>query len=213
MKTKQLITVLGLFSLMLLPNNLEAQSRNAKAQRGTMDRKMDKRIGTDHYRSDRYRTQPIGRRHHYRYPRHRRYVRTLPVGYSRFYFGGFNYYFHAGIYYMLHGDNYVVVLPPSGFRIAVLPSGYVRVVVGPRIYFYHSGVYYMELSDGGDQENYEVTKPPLGGIIKELPQDAEEVVIDGKILYDDNGVLYKKIYLNEDEVGYEIVYVSKETTT
>ncbi len=211
MKTRFLFTAVIIITLILLPQDTEAQGRSSRGHKGSVEGKMDKRVGTNHHRSDRYRTQPIGRRPHYRYPRHHRYVRTLPIGHTRLYFGGLHYYFHAGIYYTLHGGSYIVVLPPAGFRITVLPVGHVRVIVGPRVYFYHSGVYYVEVNKGNEQENYQVAQPPLGGIINTLPEEAEEVEVDGKILYDDNGILYKKIYLKEDKIGYEIVYVSKET--
>ncbi|WP_103072181.1 DUF6515 family protein [Aquimarina sediminis] len=168
-------------------------------------------VGTDHYRDGRYRTQPIYRNPHYRYPRHHRVVRTLPRHHMRVMYLGLPYFYYAGIYYTVYNDAYTVVLPPSGFRITVLPVGYVSITVGPSIYFYHSGVYYTKTSTPSSEEvRYEVTYPPVGTLITDIHEDAEEVIIDGKIFYDFNNVLYKRVSTFDGNTAYEVVYINKE---
>ncbi|MFT5862395.1 MAG: hypothetical protein ACI828_001043 [Flavobacteriales bacterium] len=191
-------------------SNLNAQRKgsqgNGKMQ--THQSSGNKRVSVKHHSNDRYRTQPIRRNPHYRYPRHRRVVGSLHHHHVRMFYRGLPYYYYAGLYYTAYGDDYVIVLPPRGFRITVLPVGNVRLVVGPSVYFYHSGVYYVERTVSDDrEERYEVTQAPVGGVVEDLPDDVEEVVIDGKIFYDHNEVLYKKVFLNDGKVSYEVIYI------
>ena len=172
----------------------QGTNRTMKTERTT--RNYD-RVHDNHKRhNDRYRTQPIRRNPHYRYPTHRRVVRTLPRHHVRIVYRGMPYFYYSGIYYTMYGDEYIVVLPPRGFRISVLPVGHVRIVIGPRVYFYHSGVYYVECqssSNSEQDENYEVTQPPVGVEVSELPEDSKKVTIDGQELFEYNDVFYKEV--------------------
>lgn len=208
MKTlKTLFSLTLILSIFLFSNETEAQRKDSKRDNRTtkVDRVGNDRVSKNHVPGRRYRTQPIRRNPHYRYPRHRRVVRTLPVNYRRYVYAGLPYYFHAGIFYTSYGNQYVVVLPPRGFRIAVLPVGYRRIVIGVRTYFYFGGVYYIHIEGGSNEEKYEVVEPPVGAIVTDLSDEAEKVVIDGKVLYDYNGVLYKEI-VADGEVAYKVVY-------
>jgi hypothetical protein len=183
-----------------------SSNRNVKIERGVGN---DNRVGSSHHRNDRYRTQPKHRNPSYRYPRHRRVVRTLPMHHIRLTHRGLPYFYYSGIYYTLYGNEYIVVMPPRGFRITVLPVGHLRIVVGPSVYFYHSGIYYTETTTTSSMESegkYEVTQPPVGVVLSEIPDDAEKVNIDGKVLYEHNKILYKKSDTFEGETTYEVVY-------
>ncbi|WP_412986657.1 DUF6515 family protein [Pontimicrobium sp. IMCC45349] len=185
-------------------------NRSVKSERSIGNDRVitNNKVGTTH----RYRTQPIRRNPHYRYPKHRRVIRTLPRHHVRILYRGLPYYYYSGVYYTVYGDQYIVVMPPVGFRIGVLPVGYVRIVVGPSVYFYHSGVYYTETvvvnkeEDYNSEEKYQVTSPPVGVEVSELPEDVEEISIDGKVLYEYNDVFYKKVESSSGEITYKVVY-------
>ncbi|MFK2819245.1 DUF6515 family protein [Flavobacteriaceae sp. LMIT009] len=200
--------------LSLSVQDVQGQKRTKKSNdRGVRTERTydNNRVGNNHYRyNDRYRTQPIRRHPHYRYPHHRRVVRTLPINHVRIVYRGLPYFYYSGLYYTMYGDEYIVVLPPRGFRIGVLPVGYVRVVVGPSVYFYHSGVYYTEATvTSEDEGKYEVTLPPVGVVVNKIHEDAELVYIDGKEFYEYNYVMYKQIIGEQGEILFEVVY-SKE---
>ena len=211
---KTLKQTLGISLLLVtLLNSIEVlgQKRNSSSNRGVQtERKVDNgRVGRDYRGDNRYRTQPIRKIPHYGYPRHRRVVRTLPIHHVRILYRGLPYYYHSGIYYTAYGSEYVVVMPPIGFRINVLPVGHVRIVVGPSVYFYHSGLYYsktVNVSANESVDNYEVTSPPVGIEVTEIPEDVEEIMIDGVVFYEYNDVIYKKITNEYGEVNYKVVY-------
>ncbi|WP_235016389.1 DUF6515 family protein [Aquimarina sp. AU474] len=216
MKTHTHIIKLILMIIILINTDSALAQRNSDTRnRVASSTPIHQKIGsvhtTKHYKRDRYRTQPVHRSPHYRYPRHHRVIRTLPRHHVRLVYRGLPYYYHAGIYYSVYNNGYVVVMPPIGFRISVLPVGYVRVVLGPSVFFYHSGVYYKETTTISSEEGkYEITKPPVGAVIKEIDKDAEEVIIDGKVFYDYNDMLYKKISTYDGNTAYEVVYVNEE---
>ena len=186
-------------------SEIEGQSRNgSRSNKHKIERTTHKKVRIDHYRHDRYRTQPIYRNPKYRYPRHRRVVRTLPRHHVRLVHRGLHYYYYSGIFYSLYGDQYVVVLPPVGFRMSILPVGHIRIVVGPSVYFYHSGIYYIQTDN--KEEPYEVTQPPVGVVVDELPEEVEKVVMDGREYYEYNNVIYKEKTDSEGNKTYEIVY-------
>lgn len=200
-----------LLCLFLFPNEIMGQKRSTTKNRSVKTERThtNDRVSSNHNRhNDRYRTQPIRRSPHYRYPRYRRVIRTLPIHHVRLVYGGLSYYYYSGIYYTLYGDQYIVVMPPRGFRITVLPVGYTRIVIGPSVYFYHSGIYYIEstISSTENEGNYEVSQPPVGVVLNEIHKDSEEIIIDGKVLYQYNNVFYKKNITIEGNTTYEVVY-------
>ncbi|MEH6535380.1 MAG: DUF6515 family protein [Psychroserpens sp.] len=208
---KKTLGISLLLCLFLFPNQIVGQKRNTTKNRSVKTEKThtNDRVSSTHNRhNDRYRTQPIRRSPHFRYPRHRRVIGVLPRHHVRLVYGGLPYYYYSGIYYTMYGDQYIVVMPPRGFRITVLPVGYTRIVIGPSIYFYHSGVYYSESSTNSTESegNYEVSQPPVGIVLNDIHEDSEKVVIDGKILYEYNDVLYKKNTNLEGSMTYEVVY-------
>ncbi len=207
---------IGFLIILLSFSSQEVNGQNRTKKSGDRNIRTERnfsndRVRDDHYRrDDRFRTQPIRRHPHYRYPRHRRVVRTLPINHVRIVYRGLPYFYYAGLYYTMYGNDYIVVLPPRGFRIGVLPVGHVRIVVGPSVYFYHSGVYYTETTvTNSDEEKYEVTSPPVGVVVDSLDDEAEIIYIDGKEFYEYNDIIYKQIIGANGETLFEVVY-SKE---
>jgi hypothetical protein len=73
------------------------------------------------------------------------YINTLPLGYSRFYFGSNPYYYYNDTYYrQLDKGGYETVAPPLGSYISKLPSGARSVTVDNETYYELGGTYYME---------------------------------------------------------------------
>lgn len=162
-----------------------------------------------HHGKDRLRTQPVYRPNRYRYPRHRRVVRTLPRHHVRIVHFGLPYYYWGGVFYTQVGTDYVVVIPPAGIRLSVLPAGHVRVVFGGFRYYYYSGIYYLEAPDDTEEVEgeYEVVNPPIGLQVNVLPSDAEEILYEDSVCFSYNEVIYKKIETNGGIV-YEVVSVN-----
>lgn len=212
MKTlKQTLGISLLLISLLTSGQVLGQKQNTNGNGGIKtERNYSKdRLNSSHYDySGRHRTQPIRRNPHYRYPHHRRVVRTLPRHHVRVVYRGLPYFYYSGIYYTLIGEEYIIVIPPRGFRIATLPVGYVRIVIGLSVYFYHSGVYYLETTTTSTESEgkYEVTQPPVGVILNEISDDAEEVYIEGNVFYEYNDVLYKKETDSNKKTTYEVVY-------
>lgn len=210
MKTIQNTLGISLFILMFLCSGQVQGQRKNNNNRGVKTERVRTNDGVRSdrtYHNDRYRTQPVRRNPHYRYPHHRRVVRTLPRNHVRIVFRGLPYFYYSGIYYTLHGSEYIVVMPPRGFRITVLPVGYTRIVIGSSVYFYHSGVYYTESTTTSEDEgNYEVTQPPTGVVVNEIHEDSKEILIDGNLLYEYNDIFYKKVINEDNTISYKVVY-------
>lgn len=208
---KQLFSAGFLLAMISVSNDVQGQKRNNNSTRDTKNERMvsNDRVNSNHYRYDRrYRTQPVRRNPQYRYPKYHRVIRTLPINHVRIVFRGIPYFYYSGIYYATYGEEYIVVLPPRGFRVSVLPVGYVRIVIGPSVYFYYSGVYYIESSSDSEEVEgkYKVVNPPVGTVVSEIHEDSKEVEIDGKIYYEYNEILYKKNIDSNENITYEVVY-------
>ncbi|PCI34820.1 MAG: hypothetical protein COB60_05685 [Flavobacteriaceae bacterium] len=202
---KNIIRITLLLIALISTQHMEAQKRSGKeSNRAKEQRSYDYK--PNHRQGDRYRTQPIRRNPHYRYPQHRRVVRTLHHNHLRFVFGGLSYFYYSGVYYTAYGNEYLVVVPPRGFRVAVLPVGHVRIMVGPVPYFYHSGIYYVESNDVNSNEQYEITQPPIGAVITDISEDADQIIMDGNVLYEYNDVFYKRIDNENGSPTYKVVY-------
>ncbi len=185
-------------------NQTYAQKRSNNYKKVTKTQRVENRV--NHH--NRYRTYPIYRNPAYRYPYHRRVIRTLPVHHVRIVYRGLPYFYYSGVYYTVYGDEYMVVLPPRGFRITVLPVGHIRLVIGTSVYFYHSGIYYTTTTTTSteSEEGYEVTQPPIGIILNDIPSEAKVVIIDGNTYYEFNDILYKKGTDLNGKNTYEVVY-------
>lgn len=201
---KRALGITFLIISFLSTNQTYGQKRNNSFKKTAKTERLENRVNYH----NRYRTQPIYRNPAYRYPFHRRVIRTLPKHHVRITFRGLPYFYHSGVYYTIYGNEYIVVLPPRGFRITVLPIGHTRLVIGTSVYFYHSGIYYTTSTTTSteSEKSYEVTQPPIGIILNDIPSEAKMVIIDGNTYYEFNDILYKKgIDLNGKNT-YEVVY-------
>ena len=205
-EVKHIINISFCIVAMVLVQPTFGQNKsNRNVQMNQNSSKRQKSMNSASY--DRYRTQPVRRHPHYRYPQHRHVVRHLPARHTSIVFRGLPYYYFSGIYYTSYGTDYIVVVPPSGFRIDMLPVGHVRIVIGPSVYFYYSGVYYTELGVdiAVEDVSYEVTTAPVGAVLDSISDEADEISIDGEPYFEHNDVLYKKIE-DAGKTVYKVVY-------
>lgn len=78
--------------------------------------------------------------------------------------GGVNYLYDQGIFWLLPGPPFIVVVPPFGAMVDKLPVGAYGVSSRPPARFYFFGTFFEE-RDG----KYEVVKPPAGTTVSYLP--------------------------------------------
>lgn len=135
-------------------------------------------------------------------PRIVRTVRVLPAGYTTFVHNRNNYYAHAGLYYSLRNNVYVVTPPPFGIRVSILPVGYRSLNWRNTNYYYNQGAYYNRIAATNE---YEVIEPQIGMVVPELPaENVEEVTINDQVYYEFDDYLYKQIP-TKDGLQYEVV--------
>lgn len=106
-------------------------------------------------------------------PAPRRVVVRPPVGARRVVVAGAPYWVHAGTYYKLERDGYVVVKAPV---IRVLPRRHRVVVIRGTVYYVSDGVYYRTAAGG-----YVVVEDPVAA--KPKPVESVAVVSDTVTLY------------------------------
>jgi hypothetical protein len=75
----------------------------------------------------------------------RKRVARLPVGARRVVIAGIPYWIHAGAFYKLEGDGYLIVSPPV---VKVLPARHKVVVIGGIVYYMGDGIYYKTAPGG-----------------------------------------------------------------
>lgn len=201
---KRTLGITFLIISFLSTNQTYAQKRNNSFKKTAKTEYTGNRVNYH----NRYRAQPIYRNPAYRYPNHRRVIRTLPIHHVRITYRGLPYFYYSGVYYTMYGNEYIVVLPPRGFRITVLPVNHIRLVIGTSVYFYHSGIYYTAstTTSTDSEKSYEVTKPPIGIVLYDIPNEAKVVIIDGNTYYEFNDILYKKGTDLSGKTTYEVVY-------
>jgi hypothetical protein len=76
------------------------------------------------------------------YPPRGQVVRTLPVGYRPYVYGGSRFYFSGGVWYAPGPYGFVVTGPPVGLFVTVLPPFYSTVWFAGVPYYYADEVYY-----------------------------------------------------------------------
>jgi hypothetical protein len=70
-------------------------------------------------------------------------VRTLPHGHHRHNYGGRDYYYYNGIYYLPVPTGYSIITAPIGFSLATLPVGFLTYYYNGIPYYYYMGTYYV----------------------------------------------------------------------
>ncbi|MBO9619463.1 MAG: hypothetical protein J7539_10550 [Niabella sp.] len=81
---------------------------------------------------------------------------SLPIGYSRFYFGGIPYYYYDNTYYIQSNQGYEVVAPPLGGTLQHLPRGTRLVRINGQNYYEFNGTYFSPDIDGSGRKYYVV---------------------------------------------------------
>lgn len=105
-------------------------------------------------------------------PSPRRIVR-LPAGARRIVIGGIPYWYHAGLYYKLGSDGYVVVSLPVK---RVLPPRHRVILIGGVVYYVKDGIYYRSVPGG-----YIIVDKPIVKV-KESPAPPETIKPQEKTL-------------------------------
>ncbi len=72
-----------------------------------------------------------------------------------FYFGGYDYFYDDGLFYLDEPYGYTVVPAPIGAIVYDLPAGYREVVINGVLYYVYDGAYYIPAENG-----YRVVSPP-----------------------------------------------------
>lgn len=122
-----------------------------------------------------WRTNPDGSRQ-YRPVPPRRYVPSLPYGYSRYSWNGRPYYYQGGSWYRPWGSSFAVVRPPVGLYVSYLPSYSTSFYYGGSRYFFADDTYYMYEPS---RSTYVVTRSPYG----DDDYEEEEATFDEDELY------------------------------
>jgi len=117
--------------------------------------------------------------------RHRHIVRSLPWGYTRYWYGRRPYYYSRGLFYEPYLGGFLAVRPPLGAVIISLPIGYERVWIDGTAYYTYGGTYYRRVPAG-----YAVVEPPARVIVENaatevVPPDmpaSGQVIVDAPVL-------------------------------
>lgn len=81
---------------------------------------------------------------------------VLPYGYYPFYWGPYQYYYSAGLFYRYNNNQYTVVEPPVGAAIKDLPDNAQSIVINGAQYYELNGVYYQPITKDDGSVVYEV---------------------------------------------------------
>jgi len=125
---------------------------------------------------------------------------VIPRSFLSINFGGFNYYYNAGLYWGYFGGYYQPIFPPFGLQIGVLPYGYYSFYWGGLPYYYYDGIYYRYYDD-----YYQVVDAPVGATVYSLPEGVRTVVINGETMYELNGTYYKQSVDNNGRTMYTVI--------
>ena len=89
-------------------------------------------------------------------------VPKIPDGYTVTKVGETEYYYDAGVFYMLNSEKkYVVVSPPVGATVPYIPEkGVTKEKIGDATYYVYSGTYYLP-KHSGENVTYEVVLKPV----------------------------------------------------
>jgi len=166
-----------------------------------------------------YRRAPLAYRYHYagqrgRYsaynpcwkynflPRYYSVINNFYYPYSTLYWGGLNYRYCSGVFYLPFGAGFRVVPPPLGIYIDILPLGYDIVYGFNSPYYYYNGTYYEDYNN-----SYRVIAPPVGAIVESIPDGYETITIDGETYYKVDNVQYKPVVQDNGEIWYQVIKV------
>ncbi len=98
-------------------------------------------------------------RHNQYYPVRGYYLAALPVGALAIGYGGYQWFFHSGVWFRPYGPRFVVSGAPIGAYLPYLPNSFVTLNINGLLYFYANGVYYAQ---SGNPAGFVVVAPPNG---------------------------------------------------
>jgi hypothetical protein len=150
-------------------------------------------------------------------------IGVLPYGYYPFYFGDYEYFYSAGLFYQYDNSQYTVVEPPIGAQVTTLPDNAQSIVINGQQYYEANGVYYAPYKKDDGTMVYEVAGKDgelntgstiqdepralqMGDIVAELPQDCRKINVNGQKLYvSPDGVYYQEQVDSNRNKTYKIV--------
>jgi len=154
-------------------------------------------------------------------------IGVLPFGYYPFYFGPYQYFYSAGLFYQFNNDQYTVVEPPVGAAIASLPDAAQSIVINGTQYYEYNGVYYQPITrddgtiayqvagedgqlntDNGAnaQQQQQQALPQVGDMVNNLPDGCRTIKIAGQKYYESSdGYYFQDATDVNGDKGYKIV--------
>ena len=156
-------------------------------------------------------------------------VGFLPYGYYPFYFGDYQYFYSAGLFYQYNNDQYTVVEPPVGAEVTTLPSNAQSIVINGQQYYEVNGVYYEPITKDDGTLSYQVAgkdgelntdnsnvdnapaAPQMGDIVTQLPPNCRKINVNGQKLYiSPDGIYYQAQADQSGNTVYKIVGLPDE---
>ena len=113
--------------------------------------------------------------------------------------GGVGYLYDQGVFWLLPGPPFIVVVAPYGAVVDKLPAGAFRIFGKEAPRYYHFGNFYQE-RDG----KFEVIKPPAGTLVSYLPDGYQSEQVQGATLYKFGPTHFKPVFV-QGVLVYQVV--------
>jgi hypothetical protein len=113
--------------------------------------------------------------------------------------GGAGYLYDQGIFWLLPGPPFIVVVPPYGAVVDALPAGAYRVAARPPARHYFFGAFFEEKAG-----KYEVVKPAAGTMVSYLPDGYQIEQTAGATLFRYGQTLFKPVFV-QGVLVYQVV--------
>ncbi|MBL8013238.1 MAG: hypothetical protein JNN05_05265 [Candidatus Omnitrophica bacterium] len=121
---------------------------------------------------------------------------VIPDGYDSIAYGGVNYYYNDGQFYVASGGQLVDAYPPMGAVIMRLPEDRAEVLMGGDNYYVYAGVFYQRYGSG-----YRVSVPPFSSDASNGVLITSRQNVTVRLPRENGG--YKEIYLMATSDGYK----------
>jgi hypothetical protein len=122
-----------------------------------------------------------------------------PAGGQTVEVGGVAYAYDQGIFWMLPGPPYIVVVAPYGAVVGAIPPGAYRLPGSEPARFYYFGTFFEQKGD-----KFEVVKPPAGTLVTYLPDGYRQEQVDGTTQYSFGPTRFKPVFV-QGVLVYQVV--------
>jgi hypothetical protein len=113
--------------------------------------------------------------------------------------GGIGYLYDRGLFWLLPGPPFIVVVAPYGAVVDRLPAGAYRIFSKQAPRYYYFGIFFEERSG-----KFEVIKPPAGTLVSYLPDGYQQEQSQGTTLYTVGPTSFKPVFV-QGVVVYQVV--------